>query len=488
MTRLFQKRSPGSAAFTIGFTLVAVLLAGMLLGACSTGEPAIVRSGDSTPAPATTEGLRSLQTSFRAIADSTIGSVVRLDVSARITAPGAFPFDRFGRPDEEEPGQREFESEGLGSGVIVGRDDRTYFVLTNDHVVGEADDITVVLGDEAQFEATLVGRDSRKDLAMVSFRTDREIPVARLGDSDSLRVGDWVVAIGSPFGYQNTITAGIVSALGRSGALIGNISDFIQTDAAINRGNSGGALVNLEGEVVGINTWITSETGANAGLGFAIPINNVIRTVETFLSGEEIEYGWLGVSIQSIDQEQQLALDLPTGSDALVNSVFGGSPADRSGLLPGDFVVAIDGTNVVDSDELVRRVGELPVGSTPVFTLYRQGTQMDVEVAIEARQAEATIRRQNRRLWPGMSVYPLTQDLADELGIVELSGVVVSNVDQGTPADIGGIMLYDVVRTVNDRRVATALDFYSAITAEATDQWTISVVRNGETTELTVVR
>ncbi|MFW5742791.1 MAG: Do family serine endopeptidase [Spirochaetota bacterium] len=485
-----HNRRPGPWTFlsmalsTVAITLVATLL----LGACSTGEPGIVRGESSAPAPATTEGLRSLQSSFRAIAESARPSVVRLDVSARVTAPGMMPFDRFGVPDEGEPEQREFESEGLGSGVIISRDGRRYYVLTNDHVVGEADNITVVLDDGGVLEARLEGRDPRKDLAMVSFSSAREIPVARLGDSESLRVGDWVVAIGSPFGYQNTVTAGIVSALGRSGAMIGNISDFIQTDAAINRGNSGGALVNLDGDVVGINTWITSETGTSSGLGFAIPINNALRTVETLLSGEDIEYGWLGVSIQSIDQIQQRALELPDRRGALVNSVFGGSPADENDILPGDFLVAIDGRRVADSDKLVLRVGELQVGSRPVFTLYRLGEEIDVQVRIEERESDATIRQQNRQLWPGMSVYPVTDDIAEDLGMSGRDGVVVSGVDQGSPADIGGMMTYDVIREINGEPVEGALDFYAIVADEEPRDWEIMVVRDGEETQLTVVR
>ncbi|MFW5737981.1 MAG: Do family serine endopeptidase, partial [Spirochaetota bacterium] len=469
-------------------TVALALSLSVVLGSCSTGESGLVRNGDPAPAPATTEGLRSLQSSFRAIADSTLPSVVRLDVSTRMSAPGGFPFDRFGQPDEEEPRQPDFESEGLGSGVVISRNASTYFVLTNDHVVGEADDITVVLEDESEYEADLVGRDPRKDLALVSFSSSREIPVARLGDSDSLRVGDWVVAIGSPFGYQNTVTAGIVSALGRSGAMIGNISDFIQTDAAINPGNSGGALVNLDGEVVGINTWITSETGASAGLGFAIPINNVVRTVETLLSGDEIEYGWLGVSIQSIDQEQQRALELPSRRGALVNGVFGGSPADTADLLAGDFITAIDGRRVNASDELVLMVGEMAVGSQPVFTLYRLGEQTEVEVTIEARESDASIRQQNRQLWPGMSVYPVTDDIAEDLGMSGRDGVVVSGVDQGSPADIGGMMTYDVIREINGEPVEGALDFYAIVADEEPRDWEIMVVRDGEETQLTVVR
>ena len=469
-------------------TAAIVLVTTLFLGACSTGEPGIVRGESSAPPAPTTEGLKSLQSSFRSIAESTRSSVVRLDVSARVRAGGILPFDRFGIPDEQEPEQRDFESEGLGSGVIISRDGRRYYVLTNDHVVGEADDITAVLDDGDQFDARLEGRDPRKDLAMVSFTTGRDLPVARLGDSDSLRVGDWVVAIGSPFGYQNTVTAGIVSALGRSGAMIGNISDFIQTDAAINRGNSGGALVNLDGEVVGINTWITSETGASAGLGFAIPINNAIRTVETLLGGEDVDYGWLGVSIQSVDPVQERALELPDRRGALVNSVFGGSPADEHDILPGDVLVAIDGDRVTDSDELVLRVGELEVGSRPAFTLYRLGEEIEVQVRIEERASDATIRQQNRQLWPGMSVYPLTDDIAEDLGLSRRDGVVVSGIDQGSPADIGGVIVYDVVRSVNGEPVDSALDFYAAIADEETREWEITVLRDGEETQLTVVR
>ena len=491
---MIRKRTPDERraiwkTINIGFTTTVTLVATvLLLAACSTGEPGVVRTEGATPPPASTDGLRTLQASFRSISESVLPSVVRLDVSARVSASGIFPFDQFGVPDEEEPGRREFESEGLGSGVVISRDRQTYFALTNDHVVGEADSITVVLDDGTEIEASLVGRDPRKDLAMVSFESQSDISVARLGDSDSLRVGDWVVAIGSPFGYQNTVTAGIVSALGRSGAQIGNISDFIQTDAAINRGNSGGALVNLDGEVIGINTWITSETGASAGLGFAIPINNVLRSVETFLSGDEIEYGWLGVSIQTVDAEQVEALELPTRRGALVNSVFGGSPADEGDLYAGDFITAIDGVRVANSDELVLRVGELPVGTEPVFTLYRLGEQIDIQVTIEARESDATIRQLNRQLWPGISVYPITGELAERLGLSDRDGVVVSGVDQGTAADIGGVVVYDIIRSMNDSPIGSLMDFYAAVADEETGEWEITVTRDGEETQLTVVR
>lgn len=486
-----SRRTSGGLSFwtlvNIGLSAVTLaLLAALMLGACSTGEPRIVRSGNQTPAPASTDGLRSLQSSFRSIAETTLPSVVRIDVRARFAVPVGLPFDQFGEPDAQEPGRREFESEGLGSGVVVSRAGQTHYVLTNDHVVADADAITVVLDDGTELDAELVGRDRRKDLAMVSFRSQRPVPVARLGDSDSLRVGDWVVAIGSPFGYRNTVTAGIVSAVGRSGSMIGNISDFIQTDASINRGNSGGALVNLDGEVVGINTWITSATGVSAGLGFAIPINNTIRTIESLLRGAEVRYGWLGVSIQSVDRRQVESMRLPGRHGALIDSVFTGSPAEGD-LYPGDFVTAIDGVALHDSDQLILIVGELPVGAEPLLTLIRQGEEVEVRVSIAERRSEASIRQQSRALWPGMSVYPITPDLAARLTLPDDAGVVVSRVDQGTPADLGGLVAHDLIRSINGDRIESPLDYYAKM-SEDTRTWDIVVLRDGDERQLTVVR
>ena len=484
---------PHTFSRTIGILLAAfvagVLVTGLLVS-CSTADRTIIRGeSDGEAAPASVEGLRSLQSSFRSISESVLPSVVRIDIQSRVSGSRLFPFDQFGEPDEEEPGQRDFESQGLGSGVIVSRDGATFFVLTNDHVVGNADDITVVLNDGSEVDGELVGRDSRKDLALVSFRSRRDIPVARLGDSDALRVGDWVVAIGSPFGYQNTVTAGIVSALGRSGRLINNISDFIQTDAAINQGNSGGALVNLDGEVIGINTWITSQTGVSAGLGFAIPINNVIRTVETFLAGGEIEYGWLGVSIGDVSRDQVSSLGLPSRRGALVHSVFAGSPADASGIRPGDFILSVGNTDIQSADELILAVGELQVGAQPVLNLVRQGEEIEAPVEITSRQSDAAIRQLNRRLWPGFAVYPLTAELAEELGVDGEAGVVVQGqIAASSPADIAGVQPGDVVNTINGEAIGSVLQFYRVAADEQIEEWEITIIREGEQTQLTMVR
>lgn len=449
------------------------LIGGFILSiglfACSTD----VRPGESVAAQERSQlvqpDIQSLQGSFRAIVAVALPSVVRIDVEeirTQTTPQGNdtpwFDFF-FGEPDGEE-GQREFRTQGLGSGVIVQRDRSTYFVLSNDHVVGNANAITVTLDDGTEYSATIVGKDDRKDLALISFEANEEIPVAVLGDSDELQVGDWVLAIGSPFGFQSTVTAGIVSALGRRGGPDGNISDFIQTDAAINRGNSGGALVNLRGEVVGINTWITSQTGGSVGLGFSIPINNIKRSIGDFIETGSVRYGWLGVSIRSITDEMADDLSLPNRRGALVHHIFRGSPADLGGLMAGDFIVEINGMTIENSDELVLEVGDLPVGEDALFELFRYGEQISVEVRIAERESERAIADLNAQLWPGFTVYPITPEVREEMNMERnIRGVIVSTVENRTPAAVAGLRVGDVVTELNGESVGSMLEFYRAL-------------------------
>jgi Do/DeqQ family serine protease len=479
-------------------SLSIIAIAGVvLLAFVSCATPAAVEtpgpSGANQEPAEAMASLRDLQTSFNFIGDTVASSVVRIDVRERVTQNGpqlGLPFFDyfFGQPDDEEPQDEGFERGGVGSGVIVSSDRGRYYVLTNEHVVGEADVITVILNDGTELEAELIGRDPRKDLAMVSIPNERELPVARLGDSDSLRVGDWVVAIGSPFGYQNTITAGIVSAVDRRGGPDGNISDFIQTDASINQGNSGGALVNLDGEVVGINTWITSDSGGSIGLGFAIPINNVRRSITEFLADGEVEYGWLGVSIQTVGNDQVENLNLPGRFGALVDSVFANSPADEAGLLPGDFVYEIDGQPITDSDDLILLIGDLPIGVAVEFSLMRLGELLSVPIALAARESDAAIVRQSRLRWPGFSVYPLTDEIAESAGLDTSGGVIISVVDDDSPASMGGLMKLDVVTSINGMAVDDLLSFYRIIADPDLKEWHFSALRDGNEIEVTVVR
>jgi len=464
------------------------VLFSLFLVSCSTDVEPTQRSVDSSPGEAISPAIadaRTLQQTFRAVSQAALPSVVQIDVEevrTQATPDGESEpwFDFFfGEPDSDGDGgdEREFRTQGLGSGVIIRRTGDVYYVLTNDHVIGNADAITVTLDDGTQHEAEIVGKDSRKDLAMISFTTPQELTVATLGNSDDLQVGDWVLAIGSPYGFQSTVTAGIVSALGRRGGPAGNISDFIQTDAAINRGNSGGALVNLDGQVVGINTWITSQTGGSVGLGFSIPINNVVRSIDDFIETGAVRYGWLGVSIRSVTDEIAADLRLPDKNGALVHHVFLDSPADLGGLRPGDFITEINGITVDSSDALVLEVGELPVGEDAEFVLVRNGEEIEVAVRIAERESERAIANLNTRLWPGFSVFPLTAQIREEMELdVQAEGLLVGTVESRTPAALAGLRVGDIIVDVEGSSVETMYDLYRHLP------------QPGRDTELTILR
>lgn len=483
--------------------LINILLSGLLLGfilaavlfSCSTqlrgSDPVAARDRESL----VQHDLHALQSSFREVASVAGPSVVRIDVEEVRTQ--AVPrgddspwFDFFFQDPEGEDGDRDrrFRTQGLGSGVVVRREENIYYILTNDHVVGNADAITVTTDDGEEYEANIVGKDARKDLALLSVVTPDEIPVALLGDSDTLMVGDWVLAIGSPFGFQSTVTAGIVSAVNRRGGPDGNISDFIQTDAAINRGNSGGALINLRGEVVGINTWITSQTGGSVGLGFSIPINNVKRSIDDFIETGSVRYGWLGVSIRSASPDVVESLQLPGRRGALVHHVFLESPAHLGGLLPGDFITEINGVRVDDSDQLVLEVGELPVGRIARFEVIRYGERKSLEVRIAERESDRQIAELNRRLWPGISVFPVTPQVRSDLELdTSVEGVLISTVESRTLAASAGIRVGDIVVSVNGNATPQMLDFYREVN-EAGRNLRLSVLRNGSLVDIEVTR
>ncbi len=282
-------------------------------------------------------------------------------------------------PQESRPQQ------SLGSGFIIDRDG---YILTNNHVVEKADMIMVKLADEEEYEAKVVGRDPRTDLALIKINARGELPVVRLGDSEALQVGDWVLAIGNPFGLGQTVTAGIVSAKGR---VIGQgpYDDFIQTDAAINPGNSGGPLFNINGEVVGINTAIFSQSGGSVGIGFAVPVNLAKRLVPELKTTGRVRRGWLGVSIARITEEAAKALKLKNRKGAVVVEVAERGPADRAGLQSGDVVVSFDGKDVADAQDLPRIVGSTPIGKEVSLGTIREGRRRDVKVTIREFRDQA---------------------------------------------------------------------------------------------------
>lgn len=427
-----------------------------------------------------------VQEAFRYVAKTTLPSVVELDVTEKATdtqkSQPSIPFEFFfNQPDDNNTQQT--PEEGLGSGVIVRRTGKTVYVLTNNHVAGNADKIKVILNDGREFAGSLVGADDRKDIALVKFETDdKDIIVAKLGDSSRIEVGDWAIALGSPFGLVSSVTTGIISAVGRNGGPDGNINDFIQTDAAINKGNSGGALVNIRGEVIGINTWIASPTGGSVGLGFAIPINNVKGAIDDLITHKQVQYGWLGVSLLDIPSDKASAreMGLEGKKGGFVAQVFLNGPAAKGGILPGDFITAINGTSVKSQDELVRKVGDIPAGTYATFDLIRNGTRREVRVRIDLR--DKTVASSNKDLFPGVSAISLESDSIDKtkLPASVKSGVLVTDVVAKSPASVMGVKAGDIIVKINDQKVSSLATFYSLLNAPGS-KLVFTVVRDGQT-------
>jgi Do/DeqQ family serine protease len=359
----------------------------------------------------------------------------------------------FNVPDQ--PAERKTSS--LGSGVIV--DAKRGLVLTNNHVIANAVQITVTLRDGRQLEAEVVGTDPETDVAVIKMPAENLVDI-KPTDSDALRVGDFVVAIGNPFGLGQTVTSGIVSALGRSGLGIEGYEDFIQTDASINPGNSGGALVNLRGELVGINTAIFSQSGGNIGIGFAIPINLAMQITEQLLETGEVKRGFLGVSMQDISPALAEAFGLEQQSGAIINEVLDSSPASKAGLKIGDIVISIDGKKILNSNDVANRIGLLPVGERIKFKVLRNGKQSEFIVTVEGRTQISTEPKSINELLEGVSVGDIQQD-SSYFGKVE--GVIVANVTRGSIAWRGGLRAGDVITSVNKVPVKTLQAFLKAV-------------------------
>ena len=430
--------------------------------------------------------IEAMQDVNRAISRDVLPSVVELDVvetKKRAKNPfGDIPFFFFGTPRNDN-NQEEYKEAGLGSGVIIRRNGNTFYVLTNNHVAGSATEISVKLNDGRKFDGKLVGSDSRMDIALVSFETsDKEIPLAVLGDSDSVQPGDICYAMGAPLGYSQSVTWGIVSATGRSGDGIGNINDFIQTDAAINQGNSGGPLLNIYGEVIGINTWIASTgTGGSVGLGFAIPINNVKSAIDSFIKNGKIIYGWVGVTLLEVSDDFKKDLGVDGIEGSFVSSVVIDSPAYKAGIKPGDYIVSLNSKKVKDSNQLVREIGYFEAGSTATIGVMRGGKRMpDMTVKVEERATAQEMQKLSS--WPGFIAQPLTDSLREKLGVNDkkVRGVVISNIEEKSPAASLRLQDGDIITAVNGKSVKNLAEFYSEL-ANATKSINFDVYSNGGT-------
>ncbi|MCQ2248610.1 MAG: Do family serine endopeptidase [Treponema sp.] len=432
---------------------------------------------------------QSLQDTFRAISANVLPAVVEVDVTETVEAGPSIPdFFKdlpffFGNPQEggKERPKREREVSGLGSGVIVRKTDKTFYVLTNFHVAGHAKKISIKLNDEREFEGKLVGGDERMDIALVSFESDdKKIPVVTLGDSSLIQQGDIVLALGSPLGYFASVTQGIVSATGRSGGKIGSISDFIQTDAAINQGNSGGPLVNIYGEVIGINTWIASTSGGSVGLGFSIPINNVKDAIDQFITKGKVVYGWVGISLMDISEDFKDALGIDRKQEgAFASNVFMGSPAMKAGIQAGDFIIELNGKNIKSVDQIVRDIAAIPAGKKAELIVLRGKEKKTVTVTIGERTEETT--SDNTKLWPGFTAADLTKENKERIGLNNdnVKGVIVAGLMEKTPGAALKLDEGDVICAVNDKPVKSVEQFYRELDISDKKEIWFDVYREG---------
>jgi serine protease Do len=426
--------------------------------------------------------------SFADLADKVKPAVVNISATTKVKMQGN-PFKYFEGQDDEGGQFRDFfhkffgdlpdkemKQQSLGSGFIINSDG---LIITNNHMVEGAEQIKVKLSDGREFKAKVIGRDSKTDLALIKIASPFEhLPVLELGDSDKMRVGDWVLAVGIPFGLEHTVTQGIISATGRViGA--GPYDNFLQTDAPINPGNSGGPLVNLRGEVIGINTAIVS---GGQGLGFAIP-SSLAKSIITQLKEKgKVVRGWMGVSIQSVTPDLAQSFGMKEARGALVGDVSPGSPADKAGLKRGDVIVAYDGKNIKDSNDLPRYVAETPVGKTVDVTIVRDGKEKRVPVKIEEMteekpqpQTEETTGVESY----GMKLDELTGRWQQHLQTGEKSGVVVVGVEEGSTADDAGIEAGDIIKEV-DRKPVRNLEEYNAAVQKAKGRSVLLLVQRGK--------
>ena len=377
--------------------------------------------------------------------------------------------------------------QSLGSGAIVSRDG---YILTNNHVVENADEIRVRMANHEEYEATIIGRDKMSDLALIKIKAKHDLPYVRMGDSDALRVGDWVVAIGNPFGLEQTVTAGIVSGKGRS-ISGGPYDNFIQTDASINPGNSGGPLFNLKGEMVGINTAIFSRSGGNIGIGFAVPVNTAKNVMKQLRETGKVVRGWLGVQIQTVNQDiaEQFGLDRPYG--ALIGGVEKESPADKAGLKEGDIIIRFKGQEISRMSMLPTLVGQSSVGEKVKVVIFRDGREKEITVTLGKLKGHGALAmaEDNTQLASlGLSVQELTPEIADSLGLEEKEGVVISDVERGSAAAMAGLQRGDLIMEVNRQEVNRLADFNRIISKQGNAGKILFLIKRHNRSHFVVLR
>jgi serine protease Do len=435
---------------------------------------------------------------FESAADKVGPAVVPIFAEQVVTASNPFggPEDLLQQFFGQDPFRRFFEqpSQGnqpkrtvrsLGSGVIVTEDG---YILTNNHVVSGAQKLTVVTHDGKRHTAKIVGTDPQTDVAVIKIDGDH-LATASLGKSDDVRVGQWVIAVGNPFQLLHSVTAGIISAKGRSSIGLADYEDFIQTDASINPGNSGGALADLDGNVIGINTAISSPSGGSAGVGFAIPIKMAQSVMDDLISNGKVSRGYLALLPQDIDPNMAKAMDLKNTNGALVGDVVKGGPADKAGVKRGDVIVEFNGKKVDNSTELRNIVAQTPPKTSVEMTLLRNGKTEHVKVKLAERPASRQEGQSgNKSTEPGhyqnmgLEIQNLTPNIARQLGYENVQGVVISNVVPGSVAEDAGLRRGDLIKEVNHKKVTSVDEFDSAVAHVKKNDTVLFLIQRGENT------
>lgn len=468
---------------------VSFLIVGLVAGVVISARMDVVapaQSQNSTPETAVTKSGYSIEDAVINVADTAGKAVVSIssERTEKLQAPrryyfrspqGESPFgegDPFSRFFDDFFGNlpdRSFKQKGLGSGVII---DAEGYILTNEHVVSGADKITVTLSDGRELKGEIRGRDARSDLAIIKVNA-RNLPTVSLGDSDNLKIGQWVVAVGNPFGFalenpEPTVTVGVISALHRTLGVMasrnGDYSDLIQTDAAINPGNSGGPLVNLKGEIVGINVAIFSTSGGYQGVGFAIPINSAKKIINRLIEGKKISYGWLGITIQDLNEELVSYFGLPDKNGILVAKVLENSPAQKAGMKEGDILKQFDNKPVNSTKELLSSVASTQVGKKVRVVFLRDKKQMSLEVEVAERPQDVdgeggAPSNLETGAWRGLEVEELSEKSSRQFGLQGKKGVVIVAVEPGSLADEGGIVSGEMILEINKEPIENLADY-----------------------------
>lgn len=390
---------------------------------------------------------------------------------------GKDPFDDFFDRFFNDQGPRKHKQRSLGSGFII---DPSGLIITNNHVIEDADEVIVRMSDEKEFKAEVIGRDVKTDIALIKIKDSNRLPFLKLGDSSKLRIGDWVVAIGNPFGLEHTVTAGILSARGRViGA--GPYDDFLQTDASINPGNSGGPLLNLEGEVIGINSAIIA---GGSGIGFAIPSTMAKGIIEQLKESGKVTRGWLGVVIQKITPDLAEAFNLDNEKGALVANVVTDGPAKKAGLKQGDVIITFDGQEVEEMNDLPGIVAKTRVGAKVKVVVIRNGKEKTIAVKIgelkDTTIAEAKVETKENEL--GLKVETMTPELATRLRLSDSSGVIIKGIKDDSPASESGLRPGDLIVEINRDEIKNMADYDHAIDEiESKDTALFLIKRRGNT-------